>query len=382
MARIVSRAFCLDEFIVLPPVPPPPTVPKAPPRGLQRVPWLVWVGLVSCLLPLSLPVGAFAVAALSVWALLSGMAVPATPRPPRRRWRADVAYADSLDETGRIGLQGERDVLSCLTRLPDSVLLLHDLTLPTDAGRTQLDIVVVAPDGVTCLEVKAWAGRVYGREGERSWTQVKLYAGRVVKDRRENPVQQNAYHCQALARYLTRCGVPAPVRSVVVFTRGELRTETTTPVMPAHELRSVLELGMAPAVLTPEQVNAIGACLHERLTQPGETLAVTVAPVPPRPALAQPAPVAGEPTEVAPRAEAEPDPPGLWLPFARRALVLLTVALVVCGVYLTLHLLSRHASPADPIAALARICSSGPMPLLVGLMVALRVLFADGGRRR
>lgn len=269
MARFVSRIFGMNELVPAPSPPSGPELPVGVPAlaALRRVPFLAWLGLSSLLLFLSVPLGIFVLASLVAWKLLSRMiASPVSRR--LRRWQADRSYWQALDEPGRIGLRGERKVLRSLAKLPDDYIIFHDLTVPTKSGSTQVDVVLLAPDGLVCLEVKAWAGGIYGQEAERTWTQVKHYGGKEIKQQLENPVQQNAYHCQTLASHLAENRWPARVGSLIVFTRGDLRTTTTTPVVPLSLLRSLIEVNRQPATLTPEQITGIARYLTGLLTEP------------------------------------------------------------------------------------------------------------------
>lgn len=278
MARIVSRILELDELVPPPPplvVPPPPRVPAPLLVALHSVPFGVWIGLLSLGLRLNAPLTAFIIVALSVWKGLSAFVVSAPTARARATWqrarhwgwdriRPDLAF----DEAGRIGLQGEIAALRVLTRLPDDCVILHDLRVPTDFNDTQLDLVVLAPSGIWCLEVKAWAGRVYGQEHERTWTQVKLYRNETVKDQRENPVQQNDYHCRALSAFLTKLGYEGPVQSLVVFTEAELMTRTDSLVIRLPNLLSWVTTPTGERPLTPQTINDLAQVLRPLIRDP------------------------------------------------------------------------------------------------------------------
>jgi hypothetical protein len=182
-------------------------------------------------------------------------------------------------EAGRIGTAGEIATLQCLADLGDDWVVLHDVNVPTASGSTQLDVVLVSPYGVWCLEIKAWAGRVYGQEDERSWTQVKLYGRKAIKERRDNPVQQNAYHCRALSAYVAGLGYAAPVRSIVVFTEAELRTNTRTLVIALSRLVVALQVQSGAVCLTPEQVLGIAGHLRRLVPAPTQHPSVGTAAV-------------------------------------------------------------------------------------------------------
>lgn len=270
MARIVSRVWRADEL--LPPPPPPPSRSvrlKRLTHALGRVPFVVWAGLATFLQVWSWPLCAFALGSLGAWRVLALMMPAEAPARPRRRaprrrrhWRVDRAQWVALDEPGRVGLAGEKLVIQDLAAFPDDWVVLHNLLVPTAKGPTQVDVLVVAPSGLWCLEVKAWAGRVLGQERDAHWTQVRWTGRKRLNDQRENPVRQNAYHCQALAAYLADHGVYHPVDSVVVFTRARLSVKARTPVISLEELRAQIALKPGLPPLSPAQVMRVAGTLR------------------------------------------------------------------------------------------------------------------------
>ena len=242
---------------------------------------MAWLGAIALVIPFCPPLAIFLIVALLAWKSLSGFVVDVQPKwvmPLMRRpydWdtlRRDIEF----DEAGRLGAEGEVAVIRFLADLPDDYIILHDVTVPVARGTTQIDLLALSPCGVWCLEVKAWAGRVYGQENEASWTQVKLYAGKPVKDRRENPIQQNAYHCQALCSYFASMGLYIPVRPVVVFTRAQLFTQTSTPVVRSRDLPAMVRNSAGPAALTPEQVTELAMNLRSLIKEPARQSYSTV----------------------------------------------------------------------------------------------------------
>lgn len=270
MARFASRRLGLDELVPEPPLPPP----ALRSRGPGQVPPGVWLGLATLLAHFSLPLTVFTVTALAVYWLLLRAVGPGPTRAARRSlWRHP--RPSSLAEPEQLGLWGEIKVLRQLTRLGDEYVVLHDVVLPAPHGETQVDIVVVGPGGVTCVEVKAWRGRVYGRRTERFWTQVKLYGGQTVKDRRGNPLEQNLHHCQAAREYLQQVGYALPVHSLVVFTAADLRLEASPEVVGQENVVAALTGQTPQAPMTPEAVADLARALRRRLGEiPGQVLPV------------------------------------------------------------------------------------------------------------
>lgn len=68
---------------------------------------------------------------------------------------------------------GELKVQSYINRGLNGTICrpLHDLTLPTKDGTTQIDHVVVSKFGVFVIETKNLAGWIFGDSESRKWTQ-------------------------------------------------------------------------------------------------------------------------------------------------------------------------------------------------------------------
>jgi hypothetical protein len=285
MARIISRCLNineLDDYLDI-------SLEQAAPSSkwasfcssLQSVPLLVWVGLATFGLPWNPPLVLFAVVALLSYRLLCRLVKAEESRGlyslTRGRRLPQGFVPRELAETERVGLEGELVVLQALTRLPDEFVILHDVRLPVGGRDTQLDLVVLSPYGVWCLEIKAWRGRVYGQATEPNWTLVKLYGRELHKTRLSNPLLQNQYHCDSLQAYLSRQGYDVGVQALVVFTTAELQVSAAgAPLVSLPGLLKELQCTAAPGRLALGQVNELGEQLAAML---GEGVAL-VAPSP------------------------------------------------------------------------------------------------------
>ena len=100
---------------------------------------------------------------------------------------------------------------------------LHNVTLSTPDGTTQIDHVFLSPFGIFVLETKNMQGWIFGEEKQAQWTQ-KLYRRTF---RFQNPLRQNYKHLKALEATL---GVaPDRLHSVISFVGGS-RFKTAMPV--------------------------------------------------------------------------------------------------------------------------------------------------------
>lgn len=102
---------------------------------------------------------------------------------------------------------------------------LHNVTVPSRGGTTQIDHVIVSRFGIFVIETKNMKGWIFGRQHDATWTQ------QIFKHRQKflNPLRQNYKHTQALMELL---GVPQDtVHSVIAFVgQAELKTELPSNV--------------------------------------------------------------------------------------------------------------------------------------------------------
>jgi restriction system protein len=123
------------------------------------------------------------------------------------------------------GIAGETLVrFAAYLRLPsDTYHSIHNVTLQTPGGTTQIDHILVSRFGIFVVETKHMKGWIFGTERDAEWTQ-KLFKSSF---KFQNPLRQNYKHVKALELSL---GVPANViHSVIVFS-GAATFKTLMPV--------------------------------------------------------------------------------------------------------------------------------------------------------
>jgi len=100
--------------------------------------------------------------------------------------------------------------------------LLHDVTLQTEDGTTQIDHIIISQYGVFVIETKNMKGWIFGNENQKFWTQ-NIYKKKYTF---QNPLHQNYKHTKALEKLL---GIDASkIFSVVVFI-GDATFKTNMP---------------------------------------------------------------------------------------------------------------------------------------------------------
>lgn len=163
------------------------------------------------------------------------------------------------------GNKGERQVLRALLKLSDDFLIYNDVII-TVAGEkeAQIDHVLVSKFGVWCVETKSHIGKIYGKENDKNWTQVKhSERGRRYSNSIYNPIKQNATHCRRLGQYLNeQLGLKVPIFSVIVFTSADkLQVTATTPVVTQHKLAETIRAECGPPVVTEDTIDKIRGVL-------------------------------------------------------------------------------------------------------------------------
>lgn len=122
------------------------------------------------------------------------------------------------------GILGEALVkFAAKLRLPaDTYHRIHNVTLPTPDGTTQIDHIFVSRFGIFVVETKNMKGWIFGDEKQAQWSQVIFKE----KFKFQNPLRQNYKHVKAVEAALNVS--PDFIHSVVVFT-GDSKFKTPMP---------------------------------------------------------------------------------------------------------------------------------------------------------
>lgn len=145
-----------------------------------------------------------------------------------------VAFARS--PRGR-GIIGELRVRLMLGKTkPGEQYVINDLMLKVGDGKTsQIDHIVINPNGVFVIETKNYSGRIYGSEEQLEWTQVLRYGK--VKHKLYNPVRQNRTHIYRLSKFLSK---KIKITSAVVFVQGNTQFINASEVYTLGGLKRLL----------------------------------------------------------------------------------------------------------------------------------------------
>jgi len=123
-------------------------------------------------------------------------------------------------------------IKNVLNQLGSDYEVVTNVMVPGDRGMFDLGYVVVSPYGVFVITVKQTIGKIFGRKGDREW-EVKSGGSR---DFIANPLWENRKHVNALEKLIG----PAPIISIVVFPRGNLKGEFGTNVIRLGKLENFI----------------------------------------------------------------------------------------------------------------------------------------------
>jgi hypothetical protein len=140
---------------------------------------------------------------------------------------------------------------------------IHNVTLPTPDGTTQIDHIFVSPYGVFVVETKNYAGWIFGSEHQSQWTQ-KLFRKSY---KFQNPLRQNYKHMKALE---SLTGLTAEqLFSVIVFVGGS----TFKTAMPENVTFSGQYIryikSKTSEILSEQEMQRVIQCIREGRLTPG-----------------------------------------------------------------------------------------------------------------
>ncbi|MCS3902664.1 hypothetical protein J2T55_000668 [Methylohalomonas lacus] len=143
---------------------------------------------------------------------------------------------------------------------------MHNVTLRTPDGTTQIDHIFISSFGIFVLETKNMQGWIFGSANQRQWTQ-KIYKQSF---RFQNPLQQNYKHIKAVESALEV--PPETIHSVVIFVGGStFKTEMPASVTSGARFVSYIK-SFRERVFSEPEVQRLVKQLGSRRLEPGSVL--------------------------------------------------------------------------------------------------------------
>lgn len=166
------------------------------------------------------------------------------------KWLLPVMLLIGLLKSPRVkGQIGELLVRMCAHWQLDREVYrrLHNVTLNTPDGTTQIDHVFLSPYGIFVLETKNMSGWIFGSENQPQWTQ-QIYKQRY---KFQNPLRQNYKHLKALEATLSVN--PEHLHSVITFVGGStLKTDMPANVTQGIDFIGYIKSFRQPVFSAPE----------------------------------------------------------------------------------------------------------------------------------
>lgn len=122
--------------------------------------------------------------------------------------------------------------------LPDSYTILCDPHIKVEGKESQLDYVIVGPNGIFVATTNNLNGAVYGEEGEDEWRhETTRKKGEQVINPLFNPLKQVEYKVRLLDRLLDNNTLSDKIKGIVYFASPsvELNVNTKSPVFTYSE---------------------------------------------------------------------------------------------------------------------------------------------------
>jgi len=137
----------------------------------------------------------------------------------------------------------------------------HNVTLDTSDGTTQIDHIFVSQYGIFVVETKNYSGWIYGDESKGTWTQ-KLYKKTY---KFQNPLHQNYKHLKTLENILNISS--GKLHSIVVFVGGStFKTKMPPNVVTADTYISYIKSIKLPLISVTEIQDILSTIQNKRLS--------------------------------------------------------------------------------------------------------------------
>jgi hypothetical protein len=159
------------------------------------------------------------------------------------------------------GMIGERRVRKQLKKLPsEDYRVLNNLLIKGKKGTSQIDHMVISPQGIFVIETKNYSGWIHGSENSEHWTQT-IYRH---KTKFYNPIKQNWGHILALKETLPAY-LNLPYFPIIVFVGKAklMNLDATTDVIYPHMLFDTVTKQRESRRLTHKDMDEIFSTLKE-----------------------------------------------------------------------------------------------------------------------
>ena len=118
----------------------------------------------------------------------------------------------------KFGLEGEKEALDLLSKLPKSYKVLSDVHLVDGKKSSQIDFVIIGSNGLFIMESKHIIGEIKGREDDTYIQKIKISrSGDKYYKRMYNPIKQISGHKKGMDIFLKKNGFAQKAFPVLYF---------------------------------------------------------------------------------------------------------------------------------------------------------------------
>jgi len=123
----------------------------------------------------------------------------------------------------RAGNKGEKTVRKALNKLGNDYRVFHNVKIKENKRKTEIDSIVVGPNGVFVIEVKNQRGLIKGNDESEFFTQTKTSnsSDTLYENQFKNPVKQLSRHIYFLSNHLKTDHLNPWIESCLVFSNPE-----------------------------------------------------------------------------------------------------------------------------------------------------------------
>ncbi|EOD01351.1 nuclease-related domain-containing protein [Caldisalinibacter kiritimatiensis] len=122
------------------------------------------------------------------------------------------------------GIKGEKSTIKTLEQLSNEYYIYNDIVINTRKGKSQIDHVVIGPNGVFVVETKNHNGEIFGAEEDSKWVQHKTGRnGGTYNSFFYNPAKQVKTHVYRLKiGIMDELKLNPWIQPIVVFTNDDV----------------------------------------------------------------------------------------------------------------------------------------------------------------
>ena len=182
-------------------------------------------------------------------------------RRPRRNGQRGWTYEDPMIR--RAGDQGEAAAVAFVRPvLRGGDVLLTNVSVEFENKPTELDLVILNPNGLFIVEVKNYNGRLIGDVDDYEWRKLKMTPGGAVYEKpAKNPIKQVKRQRWILANYLRQNGARVWVNGYVLFIQGNCPVNDPCVLTSAADLDARIHTP-ARETLSDSQIGRIRSLLR------------------------------------------------------------------------------------------------------------------------